>query len=69
MIKNLVANWKTTLAGLTTIITAGVHLVFAIQGHTLNEADCTTTLISLATGIGLLAAGDAGATPPTGTAS
>jgi uncharacterized membrane protein YhiD involved in acid resistance len=65
MLANLVKNWKTTSAGLTIIVTGAVHLVFAIQSKSITEADCTTTIVSIVTGIGLLAAGDAGATPPT----
>ena len=65
--QNLLKNWKTTSAGLTIVITAVIHLVFAINGHTLSEADCTTTIVSVVTGIGLIAAGDAGVTPPPAT--
>jgi hypothetical protein len=64
MIKNLLTNWKTTSAGLTIIIAGTVHLGFAIHSHSLTETDCTTTLVSLVTGVGLLAAGDAGVKPP-----
>lgn len=59
------ANPKTSLAGITMILTGLVHIIFAAKAHALTEADCTTTLISIVTGVGLIAAGDAKAQPPT----
>ena len=56
--KNLIANWKTTSAGLTMIIGAVVHLVFAVKGHTGDENTWTTSLLAIAGGIGLMFAGD-----------
>lgn len=64
--KTLLDNWKTTYAGIAMIVGGIVHLVFTIRDHGLSEADCTTTLLSIITGIGLISAGDAGAKPPTG---
>lgn len=63
MIKTALSNWKTTSAGLTAIIGGTVHLVFAARSHSLTENDVTITLISIVGGIGLIAAGDAGAKP------
>lgn len=59
-IANLITNWKTTSAGLSMIIGSGVHLIFAVQRGTANENTWTTSLLAIITGIGLLAAGDAG---------
>lgn len=59
MIRNLLNNWKTTSAGVAAIVGAGVHLTFAIKNHTADESTWTTSLLSIATGVGLLAAGDA----------
>ena len=63
--KTIFANPKTSIAGITMILTGAVHLIFAAKAHALTEADCTTTLISIVTGIGLIAAGDAKPQPPT----
>jgi hypothetical protein len=65
MMKNLLANWKTTSAGATMIVTGTVHLIFAAHNHSLTEQDCTTTILAIGAGVGLLAAGDAGVKPPT----
>lgn len=59
MIKNLLHNWKTTSAGMGTLITAVVHLVFAVHDHTATENIWITHLVAMLTGIGLLSAGDA----------
>jgi hypothetical protein len=64
MIKNLLNNWKTTSAGITAIVTAAVHLAFAIHSRALTETDCTASIIAIVTGIGLMAAGDSGAQNP-----
>ncbi len=64
MIKNLLTNWKTTSAGVTMIVTGVVHLAFALKAHALSEADCTSTVLAIAAGVGLLAAGDAGVNLP-----
>jgi hypothetical protein len=63
MIRNLLNNWKTTSAGLTVIVTAGVHVGFAAASHALTETDCTTSIIAIVSGVGLMFAGDASATP------
>lgn len=46
------------------IVGSGVHLVFAIKSGGLSEADCTTSVLAIITGLGFIAAGDAGVTPP-----
>ena len=66
MIKQLLANWKTTYVGIAMIIGGCVHLGYAIKARGLTEADCTTTILSIITGLGFVAAGDAGAPPPAG---
>lgn len=63
-ISNLVKNWKTTASGVTALVTSAVHLGYCVAAHSMTEADCTRTIIGVAVGIGLLCAGDAGATPP-----
>jgi uncharacterized membrane protein YhiD involved in acid resistance len=65
MIKNLIANWKTTSAGLTMIVGAVVHMIYALRAHGLTEADCSGSLIAIIGGIGFIAAGDANVNPPT----
>lgn len=59
MIKNLIANWKTTSAGLIMIGGSIIHLVFAVRAKTANENTWTMTLTGIVGGVGLLAAGDA----------
>lgn len=58
-IQTLIANWRTTSLGLTTIITADVHLGFAVHAGTANENTWITALPANVTGIGLILAGDA----------
>ena len=64
MIKNLLANWKTTSAGVLMIGGSIIHLVYAIIQKTDNENTWTITLGAILGGLGLMFAGDAGATPP-----
>ena len=59
MIKNLLDNWKTTAAGLSSITTGIVRLVLAIRGDNMDELVLTGSIGLIITGIGLLAAGDA----------
>lgn len=57
--KRLLANWKTTSAGLTMVGGAATHLVFAIKtGHS-NEETWTVGLGGILAGLGLIFAGDA----------
>lgn len=63
-LKNLIANWKTTSAGLAMVVGGVVHFIFAFHAHSLTEADCTTTVLAIITGAGFIAAGDADAAPP-----
>jgi len=65
MLKNMIANWKTTSAGLAMIIGGVTHVVYSIHSKSLTEADCTTTLLAIVTGAGFIAAGDANVPPPT----
>ena len=64
MIKNLLANWKTTSAGLIMISGSIIHLVFSIRAHTANENTWTIAITAIIGGIGLLLAGDASASQP-----
>ena len=59
MIKNLLANWKTTSAGMLMIVTAIVHLIFSIKHGTADESAWISGMAAILGGIGLLAAGDA----------
>lgn len=61
MIKQLLNNWKTSAAGLTIVITAVVHMVYAIHNHALSEPDCAGSLIAVVTGLGFVFAGDSSA--------
>ena len=60
-IQNLLANWKTTSAGLTMIVGSTVHLIFQVRAGTANENTWTISLTAIIGGIGLLVAGDASA--------
>lgn len=64
MIKQLINNWKTTSAGLTTIIGSTVHLIFAVRAGTANENTWTLSLTAIVVGVGLIFAGDASASTP-----
>lgn len=64
MLKNLLANWKTTSAGITMIVGGAVHLVYALKNHALTENDCSTTILAIVTGAGFIVAGDANVPPP-----
>ncbi len=61
MLKHALANWKTTSAGLVMVIGATVHLVYAIREKEANENTWTISLTSVVAGLGLILAGDAGA--------
>lgn len=67
MINNLIANWKTTFAGLTMIVGSAVHLVYALHARGLTESDCSASVLAIITGLGFLAAGDANVKPPNST--
>jgi hypothetical protein len=54
----LIANWRTTSLGATTIIGAVVHLVFAVLHHTDDENTWITSLLTIVGGFGLIVAGD-----------
>ena len=47
-------NWRTTSAGLTMIIGAAVHLIFAVKAKTADENTWTTSLLAIAGGVGLI---------------
>ncbi len=59
MIKNAIANWRTTSVGLTSIIGSIVHLIFAVKAGTANENTWTISIGGIVGGVGLLLAGDA----------
>lgn len=67
--KNLLANWKTTSAGLLLIGGSVIHLVFAVRAGKADEATWTVTLTGVTGGIGLIFAGDATASVPKSEAS
>ncbi len=52
-------NWKTTSAGITSIVGAVVGLYFAVKTHNVNEATITGAITAVLAGIGLIVAGDA----------
>jgi hypothetical protein len=64
MIKNLIANWKTTSAGLLMISGSVIHLIFSIRAHTANENTWTIAVTAIIGGLGLLVAGDASQSAP-----
>lgn len=64
MFKSLASNPRTSLAGLGMILTGVVHIIFAVSHHNATESDITTTVLSIVTGYGLFAAGDAAKPPP-----
>lgn len=53
---NILANWKTSSAGILTIATAIVHVIFE---KPMTEASVLAALTSVMTGLGLICAGDA----------
>lgn len=53
------SNWKTTGAGVSTILLAIVHLVFQALEHKADETAWTTAVVAIIGGLGLVAAGDA----------
>lgn len=55
---NLVANWKTSSAGIVLILTGLIHIGFGIVHKQITEQDFTTTMVSIITGVGLIVAGD-----------
>lgn len=57
-------NWKTSSVGVGFAVTGIVHLIFALKSKTLTEQSVVTEIMSILGGIGLVAAGDAAATPP-----
>lgn len=61
MIKHIVANWKTTSAGVIAIGGATFHLVYRIKDGSADEGTWTLWLTSVVAGVGLILAGDAGA--------
>ena len=62
MIQRLIANWKTTSAGLLMAVGALIHLIFAIKNHTADENTWTITAGAILGGLGLMFAGDASTT-------
>lgn len=61
MIQRLIANWKTTSAGIVMILGSIIHLVFSISNHSANENTWTIAMSTMVAGIGLVFAGDASA--------
>ena len=57
----ILTNWKTTSAGLTSIIGSTIHLIFMIRANTADENTWNTTALAWIVGVGLILAGDAGA--------
>lgn len=61
MIKHIVANWKTTSAGVLAIGGATFHLIYRMKDGSADEGTWTLWLTSVIGGLGLILAGDAGA--------
>lgn len=59
MFQYLLDNWKTTSAGLTTIIGSVVHLIFSINSGTATETVWTVSLTAIVLALGLIFARDA----------
>ena len=55
------SNWKTTSTGLVMIVGSITHLVFMIRANTADENTWNTTFAAILGGVGLILAGDAGA--------
>lgn len=64
MIAHLLASYKTTSAGLATILTAIIHLIFQVRAHTADENAWTVALLAVLGGLGLMFAGDASQSKP-----
>ena len=62
--KTLIANWKTTSAGLIMIGGANIHLIFQIRAGTANETSWTLAMEAIVAGLGLMFAGDAATSAP-----
>jgi len=54
MIQNLLSNWRTTSAGLLTILGAIVNLVFAIKNHVDDQGTWMICFTQVLTGLGLM---------------
>lgn len=52
------SSWKTSLAGVASILTGLLALVHAGQGGTITTSDITVALTAITTGVGLLFARD-----------
>jgi hypothetical protein len=61
-IKQLMANWKTTSAGLTMIFGSVIHLIFSTKAHTGDETTWTLSAGTIIGGLGLIFAGDSSTT-------
>lgn len=60
MIKRLFVNWKTTGAGVLLVTSAVIDIAFMFsEWKPVSKLEVQATIISLITGIGLIAAGDA----------
>ena len=62
-INNLIANWKTTTAGVALVIGSITHVIYSFK--TLNENDWTTAITGVLTGVGFIYAADSNTQPPT----
>lgn len=56
--QNLLKNWKTTSAGVLSILTSIIHLVYAYRAGSADEGTWTTAVTGILVGVGLLFAGD-----------
>ena len=65
MIKNLMANWKTTSAGLLMIAGSAIHTVWMVHTGGANENTWQSLAVAVVGGVGLIAAGDSQPAPPT----
>lgn len=61
MLQHILTNWKTTSAGIVAILGSVIHLIFSIKAGSANENTWTIVITAVLTGVGLIFAGDAGA--------
>ena len=59
--KNVLANWKTSSAGVASILTALASIAHMASTGVFDAAQLQTAIAAIVAGIGLIAAGDAGA--------
>jgi len=57
--KKLLANWQTSVSGISMICLAILHLIFQMRNHVADESAWSVAILAILGGVGLIAAGDA----------